>query len=248
MRIFATIISFLLFSFAPHAQTLESNHKYIWKNDKSGISAAVEIYGLNQSNPSFCIFFLNSVDTVYNNVSDSLFNEYANISSLKCPIVKISFYNNLDTASAIRMKLYAEEFSNFIIADALKKLPAVKADNYIVSGIDFFAAVVLYASSTNAKKINKTALFLNETDNASLLKSIGQTDLKKLKGKLYLYVNHQHKEKLFADSVATDIALNSNIVLYKFDHFSTYESSFIFDEAYNWLLADGNNFIIRGEY
>lgn len=248
MKIVIAILTALVFSFNATAQLVGSNDKYIWTNEKTNISAAIEIYGQKQSNSPYCIFYLNSVDTIYNNISDSLFNAYVNISSLKCPIIKVSFYNELDTLSAIKMKLYATEFSNSIIADVLKKLPAVKANNFIVSGIDFFAAVVLYASSNNANKINKTALFLNETDNAALLKNIGLTEIKKLKGKLYLYVNHQHKEKLFADSLATNIALNSNIVLYKFDHFGTYLYSFIFDEAFNWLLADGNNYIIRGEY
>lgn len=248
MKTVLAIISVLVFSFNVTAQLVGSSDKYIWKNEKTTISAAIQIYGGKQSTSSYCIFYLNSVDTVYNNISDSLFNAYVNLSSLKCPIVKVSFYNNPDTISETRMKLYAAEFSNSIIADVMKKLPAVKSNNFIVSGIDFFAAVVLYASSINANKINKTALFLNETDNAALLKNIGLTEIKKLKGKLYLYVNHQHKEKLFADTVATNIALNSNIVLYKFDHFGTYLSSNIFSEAYNWLLADGNNYIIRDEY
>lgn len=248
MKIIFSIILILSLYFEVTAQSQDSNIKYIWKNDLSNIAAAINIYGSQQNKNSFCIFYLNSVDTVYNNISDSLFNEFANISSLICPVVKISFYNIPDTNSTIKMKSYAEEFTNFILTDVLKKLPSVKSNNFIVSGLDFYAAVVLYAATTNAKKINKTALFLHETDNAGILKNIGSADLKKLKGKMYIYVNHQQSEKLFADVLATDIVLNSNVVLYKFDHFGNYQSSFIFDEAYNWLLADGNNYIIRGEY
>lgn len=245
MKTIFNIILILLLYFDVTAQYQDSNIKYIWKNEKSNITAAIDIYGLQQNKNSFCIFYINNVDTVYNNVSDSLFNEFANISSLNCPVVKISFYNIPDTNSTVKMKLYAEELSNFIISDVLKKLPAVKSNNFIVSGLDFYAAVVLYAATTHATKINKTALFLSETDDAGLLKNIAFADLKKLKGKMYFYVNHQHAEKLFADAIATDIALSSNVVLYKFDNFGAFQSAFIFEEAFNWLLADGNNYIIR---
>ncbi len=228
------------------AQSLDSTIKYIWKNDVTNISAAIEIYGLQQKNSSFCVFYLNNVDTVFNNISDSLFGEFVNISVLKCPIIKVNFYNNQDTLPTKKIKMYAEEMSKFILADVQKRFPQIKTNNLIISGVDYFALVALSAAINEPLQINKTALFFNEQENAALLSSLTSADAKRLKGKLYFYINHQNDDDKFTDALTTNLALNSSIVLYRFDYYGDLISPNIFEEAYNWLLADGNNYIIRG--
>ncbi len=245
MKLFFSIILATVIIFNSAAQSLDSSVKYIWKNEATNITASVKIYGLQQTNKSFCIFYLNSVDTVYNNISDSLFNAFVNISMLNCPVIKINFYNVADTVSGKKIKLYAEEFSKFILNDVQKKYPRIRTHNLIVSGVDYFAMVALSAAIDNPQKINKTALFFHDIENTALLGNVSVADAKKLKGKLYLYINSQNKEDKLADSLANDLALNSTIVLYKFVDFGSLETSSIFKEAYNWLLADGNNYIIR---
>ena len=229
------------------AQSVDSTAKYIWKNETTTISAAVEIYGLQASNKSFCIFYINNVDTVYNSISDSLFNEFVNISTLQCPVIKVSFYNLLDTVPTQKIKLYAEELSKYVMSDVQKKYPQIRTSNSIISGVDYFAVVALFAAINNPVKINKTALFFNDEENASLLSFVNNADAKKLKGKVYVYVNHQNIEDDLVDSLTTSIGLNSSIVLYRFDHLGEQVSPTLFEEAYNWLLADGNNYIIRSQ-
>ena len=237
----------LIFSFCLNAysQPLDGSIKYIWKNDLTNISAAVEIYGLQNKNHSFSIFYLNSVDTVYNTISDSLFKSFINISALNCPVIKINFYNVLDTPPQVKIKLYAEEFSKYILSDIAKKYGQIPTDNIILSGSNYFGLVALFAALADPNKINKTALFFNGDKEQGLLNNVNLSDSKKLKGKLYLYVNHQNIENEFTDSLANNLGANSTAVLYKYDFFGKAQSPDIFTEAYRWLLADGNNYIIK---
>ena len=242
----STLIAVILFLNSA-AQSLNSRVKYIWKNGATNITAAIEISGLQHTNKSVCIFYLKSVDTVYNKFSDSLFNKFVGTYLLNYPIVKISFFNISDTVIGKKIKLYGEEFSKFILADVQKKYPQIKTNNLVVAGVDNFALAALFAATNNPLKINKTALFFNNVENTSLLRYVNMADAKKLKGKLYLYVNHQNNQDTFADSMAKDLVLNSVVVLYKFDFFGNNESSKVFEEAYNWLFAEGNNYIIRDD-
>lgn len=245
MKLFLSFILVFFIFFYSKAQTVENTVKYIWKNDVTNISASVEIYGLQKSNNSFCIFYLNSADTVYNNISDSLFNYFVNISTLNCPVIKINFYNFLDTVPQHKIKLYAKEFSEFILADISKKYLQINTGNLLVSGIDIFGAVALFSAINDPLKINKTALFMNENKESVLSLTVSATDAKKLKGKLYLYVNHQESYTGFTDSLANNIGINSSAVLYKYDVFDKRISTAVISEAYKWLLADGNNYIIE---
>ncbi len=244
------VVSFILYIsifFNATAQPSDSAVKYIWKNEATNVSASIEIYGIQQPNKPYCLFYFNNVDTVYNNISDSLFNEFVNISTLKCPVIKISFYNLTDTLPVQKIKLYREEFLKFILADVQKRYTQIRTNNLIISGVNYFAMVALSIAINDPLNINKTALFFNEEENAVPLNTVTAADAKRLKGKLYFYVNHQNKDDKFVDSLTTNLALNSTIVLYRFDHLGDLVSSSIFEEAYKWLLADGNNYIIQND-
>ncbi len=243
MKFFFSTILTVIISVTADAQSVDSTAKYIWKNEATNISAVVEIYGAQFRNKYQCLFYLNSVDTVYNNISDSLFKAFVNLSAASYPIIKISFYNTPDSLPAKKLKSYAEEFSTFIIGDIKKRYPLIRTQNPIVYGVNYFALVALSAAINNAQKINKGALFFNE--DAAILENISSVETGKLKGKFFLYVNHQNKENFFEDAFTSALALNSSVVLYKFDQFDNLGSSNIFDEAFKWLLADGNNFIIQ---
>ena len=245
MKLVLSIILFFFIFFKANAQTSDTTIKYIWKNEVTGGAATIEIYGIQQTDKLHCVFYLNNVDTVYNNTSDSLFNEFVNISTLHCPIIKISFYNLLDSISNNKNQLYQEEFSKFILPDVHKRYPQININNLIITGADYFATVALEAAIANSQKINKTALFFSSGKRMELLEKVNAADIKKLKGKLYLYIYHLAGENNSADSITTNLALNAVVVFYKFDDFGEPKSSSIFEEAYHWLLADGNNYIIR---
>ena len=248
MKNLVIIIISVFSCFKTVAQQTDNSIKYIWKNDTTNITAAVEIHGLQKYNKSsFCIFYLNSVDTAFKSFSDSLFNSFVNISNLNCPLIKISFYNDVAPVTGKKATSFADEFSYSILGDIQKKYPQLKTNMSIVSGLNFFAIVALVISSNNPLKINKTALFFNENTHIDLSGIIGLAEAKKLKGKIYLYVNHQKTSESFVDTLANFLALNSSAVLYKLDHYVSIDTLADFEEAYYWLMAEGNNYIIKNE-
>ena len=248
MKIFASIIITVFSYFTSVAQETDNSIKYIWKNDATNITAAVEVYGLQKSiKSSSCIFYLNNVDTAFKTYSDSLFHAFVNMSTFNCPLIKISFYNAVEQVTGTKVALFAEEFSQFILGDIKKKYPQIKTNKPIVSGLNFFAIVALVVAINNPQNINKTALFFNENDAIDLSGIVSLAEAKKLKGKLYLYVNHQKTGESFTDALANDLALNSSAVLYKLDHYDSLDTIKVFEEAYYWLMAEGNNYIISNE-
>ena len=248
MKIFLSIIITVFSYFTSVAQQTDNFIKYIWKNDATNITAAVEIYGIQKyDKSSSCIFYLNNVDTTFKTYSDSLFQAFVNISALNCPLIKISFYNAVVPVTGVNVALFAEEFSQFILGDIKKKYPHIKTNKPTVSGLNFFAIVALNVAINKSLNINKTALFFNENGAIDLSGIVSLAEAKKLKGKLYLYVNHQKTGESFTDALANNLALNSTAVLYKLDHYDSLDTIKVFEEAYYWLMAEGNNYIISNE-
>lgn len=226
------------------AQNGDSSIKYIWVNEKTPISAVIEIYGLQKSKSACSIYFLKNVDTVYNSGTDSLFQTFTNRPFLNCPIIKISFIN-YDSVSDKKIKLYSDAFIKLILPDIQKKYQQLNSNNLIVSGMNDFALVALFSGTINSFKINKTALFFNEDVDFSKITLLNLEGFKHLKGKLFIYVNHQNYDDVFTDSLASNIALTSPAVLYKYDNYANLLPFNIFIEAYKWLMAEGNNYIIE---
>lgn len=245
MKSYCTIIvSFFIF-YTSYAQQKDSVEKYIWKNETTGISAAIEIFGLQNTNAITCVYFLNNADTIYNNQSDSLFSQFAPVSALLCPVIKISFYNFYDTVLSNKLKMYAKEFEGAVLQDIQKKYKQLPNDNLIVGGMNDFAIVALLSTVGSKIKINKTALFFNGYQADDSLLTILKASSKGITGKLYMYVANAESDDVFTDKLATDLAVNSSIVLYKLQQFSFDSETDYFTEAYKWLLANGNNFIIK---
>lgn len=226
------------------AQNGDSSLKYIWVNETSTVSAVIEIYGLQKSKSASIIYFLKNVDTVYNSYTDSLFQTFTNSSFLNCPVIKISFIN-YDSVSDKKIKLYSDAFIKLILPDIQKKYQQLKSNNVIVSGVNDFALVALFGATINSFKISKTALFFNDDVDFSKSTLLNLEAFKNLKGKLFIYVNHQNYDDVFTDSLASNIALASPAVLYKYDNYANLLPFNIFIEAYKWLMAEGNNYIIE---
>ena len=227
------------------AQNGDSSIKYIWKNETMHIDAVVEISNLQKNKSASSIYFLKNVDTVYNSATDSLFQTFTNSSFLNCPVIKISFYNSDDSIPDKKIKLYSDAFIKFILPDLQKKYRQLNSNNIIVSGINDFSLVALFIATNNPYKINKTALFFNDDGDFSKFNMFNLEGLKHLKGKLFMYVNHQNYNDVFTDSLAANLALASSTVLYKYDHYGNLLPFNIFIEAYKWLMTDGNNYIIE---
>ena len=230
------------------AQTGDSTIKYIWKNETTHIIAAIEMYGLQKNKSACSMYFLKNVDTAYNSATDSLLRNFTNISFLNCPVIIINFYNYDDSVSDNNIKLYSNTFTKFILPEIEKKYPALSASNIIVSGINDLALVALLSTINNPFKIKKTALFFNDKVNFSAMTPRNLETSKNLKGKLFIYVNHQNYTVAFKDSFIANLALESSAVFYKYDHYDNPLPHNLFMEAYKWLMADGNNYIIKNNH
>jgi hypothetical protein len=238
------VVSFFIF-YNSYAQQKDSVERYIWKNEATGISAAIEIFGLQNTNATTCIYFLNNADTIYNNQSDSFFSRFAPVSALLCPVLKISFYNFYDSVLSNKLKMFAKEFETSVLQDIKKKYKQLSHNNFIVAGMNDFAIVALLSAAGSKVKMNKTALFFNSYQADDSLLTFIKASSKGITGKLYMYIANAESDDVFTDKLATDLGLNSSVVLYKLQQFSFDSETDYFTEAYKWLLANGNNFIIK---
>ncbi len=231
----------MLFCVIVNAQTINVV-KYIWQNETTNTNASVEIYDTDRKKNKGCIYFITQVDTAFQSRQDSLFNQFIVSSSVQYAVVKISFYNKYDSS---KLSLFSKELVDFILPDIAKKYKAIPKSNAILSGINEYALVALYAAIHNSNKINKTALFFNEYQPDYSLCEALESSAKKIEGKLFMYVNTKEEDDLMTDSLAENLALNSSVLLYKYDDVNAAASKNIFMEAYNWLMADGNNYILK---
>ena len=241
MKLFCIIISTLLFCYNANAQ-LNNGVKYIWQNEVTKINASVEIYETSIKKSKGSIYFITNVDTSFNSYSDSLFNQFVASATFQYNVVKISFYNLYDSS---KMALFSNELMNYILPDVSKKYKFINKADAVISGVNDYAIVALHAAINYSDKINKTAIFFNEYQPSVLLCAELETSSKLIKGKLFMYVNSEEENGLMTDSLAENLALNSAILLYKFDDVNGAATKNIFTEAYNWLMADGNNYVLK---
>lgn len=229
------------------AQSEDNTIKYIWKNKENNLTAAVEIFGLQNKKSASPVFFLNKVDTVLNSSSDSLFHAFKKEFTSTCPVIKISFYYFEDSVSGKKIKIYSDAFTKFILPDIRKKYTQLSTDNIIVTGLNSLCLVALSSATNNPLKINKTALLFNAENYISSMATLYAEASKNLKGKLFIYVNRQNYIDGSIDSFAKSVALITTAVLYKYDHYDRPLPKNFFIEVYKWLIADGNNFVILNE-
>lgn len=243
MKSFCIIIFTIIFCHHANAQ-LNNEVKYIWQNEFSKINASVQIYKNSSKPTKGSIYFITNVDTIFNSHSDSIFKQFISSSSLQYDVIKISFYDLYDSS---KLTLFANELINNILPDINKRYKNVIKKNAILSGVNGYALVALQAAIQYSNTIEKTAVFFNEyLPNKEVCKQLAAAS-KLMKGKLFMYVNVKEDENLVADELAESLALYSTIILYKYDDENGLASKYIFTEAYNWLMADGNNYILKSE-
>jgi hypothetical protein len=237
---FAKILTIIFFVNAD-AQVI-GTVKYIWQNEATKINASVEVYNTEHKKNKGCIYFITNVDTAFNSKSDSLFKQFIISSTLQYNVVKVSFYNVYDSS---KLSFFSKELMDFILPDISKKYKFLDDADVVISGINNYALVALHTAINYSDKINKTALFFNDYQPDVMLCATLESSSKLIKGKLFMYVNTQDEEGLSTDSLAEKLALNSSILLYKYDDVNAHASQLIFTEAYNWLMADGNNYVLK---
>ncbi len=243
MKLLGVIILSILICQNTNAQ-LTTALKYIWQNDVTNINASVQIYETDNKKNKGSIYFVTNVDTTFNSYPDSLFKQFIASSTLQYTVVKISFYNLYDSS---KISLFSKELMTFILPDINKKYRIIDKGSSIISGVNDYALIALYAATHYAEQINKTAIFFNEYIPNVLLCNELESSSKLLKGKLFMYVNSDGDNDLITNKLAENIALQSSIILYKYDDTNALASKYIFTEAYNWLMADGNNYVLKTE-
>ena len=243
MKLFSVIILSILFNEEIQAQVLNAE-KYIWQSETTKTSASIEIFDNDYKKSKGYIYFISTVDTAYNSYADSLFTYILNSSANKSTLIKISFYPTLDSS---KMSVLSEELMKFIIPDLTKKFSLFTKANAVLVGINDYGLVALHTATYYSDKINKTAVFFNNYLPDEFLCNQICLTASLIKGKLFMYVNGNDEIKVLTDKFAEKLALNSSILLYKYDEENADTSISIFTEAYNWLVADGNNYIITTE-
>lgn len=243
MKRLCFIICTIIICYQAKAQ-LPNDVKYIWQNDSSKINASVQIYKNIKKESKGVIYFITHVDTIYNSNPDSLFKQFISSSTIQYDVIRISFYESFDSS---KLTLFSKELMEHILPDISKRYKNIIWKNPILSGINDYALVALQAAIQYPSTIEKTAIFFNEyIPNKEVSVKLGSST-KLMKGKLFMYVNVSENENLVADKLAENIALHSSLLLYKYDDENAKAANYIFTEAYNWLLADGNNYILRTE-
>ncbi len=243
MKLIGVIILAIIFCQHTNAQYTNAS-KYIWQNDLTKIKASVQIYETNYKKNNATIYFITNVDTTFNSYSDSLFTQFTASSILQYNVVKISFYDLYDTS---KISLFSNEVINFILPDIIKKYKTIDKASTIISGVNDYAFIALYAATHYSDKINKTAIFFNEyMPNVMICNELAASS-KLLKGKVFMYVNGEREDDFIINKLADNLALYSSIILYKYDDENSIASKYIFTEAYNWLMADGNNYVLKTE-
>lgn len=141
-------------------------------------------------------------------------------------------------------KLYVEE----LIPNITKQFPQYACKDYILAGTNEAAVIAFCMASISPDKFNKTALFFNSYAPGFAMSNQFDSLAAKLKGKLYLQISNNKNQFNTIDFMANVLALKSSIMLFKIDEDNTNDFVLDFKEGYNWLIANGNNFIIKTDY
>ncbi|MFC4262038.1 hypothetical protein ACFOWM_04050 [Ferruginibacter yonginensis] len=149
--------------------------------------------------------------------------------------------------------------SHFVIIDSLlNKALSVLLNNQhtiniaqpiILIGLNDMAAIVLLQAAHHPTIFNKSMLWFNHQSYLGFVEDFDISLYKQLKGKLFVYNVATAATAATAANInaAIDtVALHSKLVIYNLnDYGKNYPSQKVLQQATNWLLANGNNYIIR---
>jgi hypothetical protein len=241
--IFATI--FALFCFAHvHAQADTKPLKYAIALDSTNVD--IEIWPALQA-ASNTIYLINFKDSLNGFSTDTTFQNFAKQFSEKLSFVKIIFNDVADTLSAKTIATLANSLSNEIIPDSRKKYPKIITDNFVLVGLNTGGIIAITSACFFPEKINKVAAFF-ENDEPTLSNSDAiNLVAAKIKGKLFVHTSQKNTTTNNTNLLVDNLALKSSAMLYKIDDFEDALTVDILAEAYYWLMANGNNYIIKIE-
>jgi hypothetical protein len=228
------------------AQNVANTIEYIWESNDGKTTARISIKPALEKASNKTIFYFiamhdsineNFVDINYDSITKSLPTSYTG--------VKISLSQKLDSQEVRDLFLLSTLLVNDIFPFINKSWVLPKVNNTIIAGVDAGAEVALISALSFPNKFNKTALFFNKPFAGFAYSNQFDVLAPNIKGKLFMYVKHADGELNIIDEMANRLALKSSIMLYKIDAYN--EEAISFEDGYKWLMADGNNYVIKTE-
>ncbi len=225
-----------------YAQDTTKTIRYIIEKDSSNIY--IEIFPA-KGDKKQTIYFLTAENDSSKNILDTCFQNFVNSTAVNTSIVKIIFTNSPSTEVANLIIPYANIIGKEIILKIEQKYPFLLSNNIMLAGINEGAFVAIGIACLLPEKTNKVAAFFIDYNPSITIRNDCAALIHKAKGKLF--INTHYKDvilenlNLYVDS----LALKSSIMLYKID--GDEDDGIYFGEGYNWLMADGNNYIIKTE-
>jgi hypothetical protein len=217
-------------------------------NDSTRITINVEVIkSAGNDNTSNTIFYLiPKEDTSYNNIFENKGMQY-NDKLVAFNKVKIIFSFNGEIITLNKIESLTNYIQKFIFDTLKKEQPSIFARSNLFYAVNDGAIIALNMALQNPEKINKTALyFTNYQPLASIVKEINN-NAAKLKGKLFVFTNNEEDKLVEVDEMMATLALKSTAMFYKIDAFEAAINN-ADTLGYSWLVADGNNIILKTDY
>jgi hypothetical protein len=228
------------------AQNATNTIEYTWQSNDGKTAAHISIKPALDNAGNKTIFYVIAMqDSISSNLVDTGYNNIVAALPLSCTFIKIYLSQKLDTQEIRDFFALSKSLVTEILPFVHQKYAPTKNTNTILAGIDAGAEIALISVLSFPDKFNKTALFFNT--GFAEFSSSNQLDVlcTSIKGKLFMYVKQNENDIDVIENMTNKIALKSSIMLYKIDAYE--EDVLFFEDGYKWLIADGNNYIIKTE-
>ncbi len=161
--------------------------------------------------------------------------------------VKIIFSFNKEIISTNKIEALKNYLQNYIFDSLKKEQPSLFTKTHLFYGINDGAIIALNMALQQPDKINKTALYFSDYAVSPAIANYLSKDYGKLKGKLFILTKNVENKIVVLDEMITELALKSTAMFYRIEDFDD-TLDIIYTQGYNWLLANGNNIILKQGY
>ncbi len=229
-----------------HFLLAQNATEYKWVSNDGKTFANISIKSsLENAGNKTIFYFITLQDSASENFVDTSYNKVFNALPASCTPIKIALYQELDSQEVYDFIELSKLLMKEVLPFVHKKSNWLKETNAIIAGVDLGAEVALISALSFPDKFSKTALFFNNAFALFSYRKEFDTLAPGIKGKLFMYVKHTENDINVIDDMVNKIALKSSIMLYKIDGYE--EGDISFEDGYKWLMADGNNYIIKTE-
>jgi hypothetical protein len=253
---FTALIFFLAFK----SEAQISKHLFVqnfeWKNAKDKVFATINIFSSQKleiiTKKIPVVYFLEmendsaKSNSILNNVSAQFKDSILPFLLVRISFKTDSFYladslksNNVEIMSVATFSEIEPE-----IISAFHKI--IDKKNVFVTGINDGALAALYAARIYKNEIKSAGLFFDNyifsQNNISRLNLFDPTNKY---NKLFFYSYGNIAQQNSMESFTDSLGLLSNIMMYKVDENEEVKPVNIFNEFYQWITANGNNYIIK---